>query len=192
MNHRTIEPLRLSLPDDKIEAKTLILEAAFGTISPRVDRSKISSESEGAFQTYVLIEAARKKDIKLFFEGFDVEYSCLFQGQAKDDFALQAPYLAKVEPNSEFSSWLLDEAWGKGFIVFLRSNREMTELRSQFRKITQIYDPENGSWYHFRFYSPEVVRRTLPALPPKEFSEISQGIAAFVTESADAKAIYIV
>lgn len=192
MSQRTIEPHRIRLPEDKSEASTALQDALFGPVATRGERTPIAGTDDGMFDTFVLIEAARKKDIALLFEGFEVEHCCLFNGAAADNFALQAPYLAKVDPDSDFAAWLIDEAWGKGFAVFLRSNNTMETLRAQFRKITQIYDSEHGSWYNFRFYAPEVVRRTLPALPPKDFSEIAQGIPAFITESADARSIYVV
>ena len=192
MSGRTIEPMRVNLPEEKADARPVIRNAAFGKVEPRYGRTAIGAGGSGVFGTYVLIEGGRKKDLALIFEGFEVDHCCLYQGEAADEFALQAPYLAKVDPDSDFADWLVDDAWGKGYVVFLRSNADMDALRSQFRKFTQLYDPGNERWYHFRFYAPEVVRRTLPALPPEDFSRISNGIAAFVTESADARSVYVI
>ena len=189
---RTVQPLRIPLPEASDDAAALIRNAVYGPVAARSDRARIAASGEGAFGTYVLIEAARRKNISVILEGFEVEYCCLYNGRAADDFALQAPYLAKVDPDGDFAAWLVEKAWGKGFTVFLRSNSSLDTLRGQFRKFTQLYDPEADRWYHFRFYSPEVVRRTLSALQPSDFAKISSGIAAFITESADRRSIYIV
>ena len=190
---RTFEPVKIALPNDASQREQPLQELLFGPLHSLVEgRVRTTGPVDQSFDTYVLIEAARRPDIKLLLEAFETNYCCLYDGDAAEDFNRTAPFLARVEANSDFAEWLVNEHWGKKAAVFIRSNASLIDMRRQFRKFTQIRDPETNRWYHFRFYAPETARRILPVLDPKDFAQIAKGISAFIVESADGKSAYLI
>lgn len=189
---RTITPNRIRLPESVEAAELSKQEAVFGKLVTTRAGVHANDQNTDGLHSYVLIEAVRKPDIAVLMEGFDVPFCCLYSGDAAEDYALEAPYLAQVQQGTAFADWLLNTAWGNGFAVFLRSRQSLAALRKHFRRFTRLYDADEQKWHHFRFYAPEVVRRSLPMMPPREFSEISQGIDAIITESADGRSIYVI
>jgi len=186
---RIIDPVRLRMPDDVNAALEARANSLFGDVNTA--RGKFSPQN-GSTRTFVLIEAARCADIAVMFEGFGAPYFCLYTGEAAEDYALEAPYIAEVVEGSAFADWLMTSAWGKGFAVFVRSQLSLVALRKHFRKFTRLHDAEADQWYHFRFYTPEFVRGSLPMMPPRELSEFTQDIDAILTESADARSMYVI
>ncbi|MDO5643395.1 MAG: DUF4123 domain-containing protein [Paracoccus sp. (in: a-proteobacteria)] len=182
---------RIPLSGNIIDALKPLL---FGVVRPRSRNATIiaGDGTETAFHTYLLIEAARRPDIETVLQGFGVQYMPLYQGASADRLARHAPYLAKVENQGRAAEWLIRESWGQGWGVWLRSTRNLGELRQHFRKFTQLYNPTENRWYIFRFYSPEVARRTIPSLPPRQYGEFLQGIAALIAATEDGKAAVMI
>lgn len=166
----------------------------FGAVRPRSRQSVVISGdgTETAFHTYLLIEAARRPDIEVVLQGLGVEYASLYQGESADRLARHAPYLAKVENHTRAADWLIRESWGQGWGVWLRSTNDLPKIRQHFRKFTQLYNPAEDRWYIFRFYSPEVARRTIPSLPPRQYGEFLQGIAALIVATEDGKGAVVI
>lgn len=155
----------------------------FGPVSHRYGEKNVlrgDGQTERS-KTFILVEAARRPDIEVVFQGFETPYLPLYQGAAADEYALHAPYLAQVDAGSRAADWLIEESWGQGWGVWLRSARSLAELRKHFRKFTQLYNPTEDCWFLFRFYAPETVRRIIPALPPRDFTAFTQDIEAFIT-----------
>ena len=178
---RQIAPVRrVPLGDAWQDAlRTLLFDAT----PPRavMGRTPIKGADAGdATGTVILIEAARRPDIEVVLQGFDVRYVPIYQGASADTFARHAPYLAEIRGDSRAADWLIDESWGQGWGVWLRSDSTLAGLRKQFRKFTQLYNPDEDRWYVFRFYAPETVRRVVPLMRPADFADFTQGIDAVV------------
>ncbi|WP_373634891.1 DUF4123 domain-containing protein [Yoonia sp. SS1-5] len=142
--------------------------------------------------TFILLEAARRPDIETVLQGFKVDYLPLYQGVSADEYALHAPYIAQVKEGSRAADWLIEESWGQGWGVWLRSARSLDELRKHFRKFTQLYNPTEDRWFLFRFYAPETMRRIVPALPPRDFAAFTQDIAAYITPDPSGEAALVI
>ncbi len=182
---------RVALEGNVADALNQLL---FGVVRPRGRNAVVISgdATETAFHTYILIEAARRPDIETVLQGFGAEYASLYQGASADRLARHAPYLVRVENRTRAADWLIREGWGQGWGVWLRSTHDLTRMRQHFRKFTQLYDPAEDRWYIFRFYSPEVARRTIPSLPPRQYGEFLQGIAALIVATEDGKGAVVI
>ncbi|MCO6382859.1 DUF4123 domain-containing protein [Oceanicola sp. 502str15] len=182
---------RIPLGDSPREALDALL---FGAVEPRTGARTLMQgpAKKSKPGTFILIEAAKRPDFGVVLEGIDCPSLCLYQGQSADDFARHAPYIAEVEPGSRAADWLIEESWGKGWGVWLRTTRSMTQLRAHFRKFTQLYNPDEDRWYVFRFYAPETLRRVVPVLPPSEFSAFTQDIGAVIAANGDGSAAIVI
>ena len=166
----------------------------FGTLPPRASGRQVVAGASGQtmFDTYILIEAARRGDAEVMLEGFGVPYCSLYQGASADAFARHAPYLARIEKDSPAAEWAVNEGWDEGWGVWMRSARSMEELRKHFRKFTQLYNPEEERWYIFRFYAPETMRRIVPSLPPNDFAAMTQDIGAFIVPASNGNVAVVI
>ncbi|SFJ15928.1 DUF4123 domain-containing protein [Jannaschia pohangensis] len=180
---------RLTSPATRVpitgDRKVALRPLLFGPLpDAKAGRTALRGPStETQLHTYILVEAARRPDIEVVLEGFGVDYVPLYQGKAAEEFARHGPYLALIPEDNRAMTWLIDEGWTSGWGVWLRSELDLSRLRTHFRKFTQLYDPESETWFIFRFYAPETLRRVIPALPPADFTAFTQNIAAFVVPS---------
>ena len=89
------------------------------------------------------------------------EHICLYRGELKPDLAECAPYLVRLEENSEFTKWVLEEGWGKHWGIFAVAAATMVAMRKHFRTFLMVKNPE-GKQVYFRYYDPRVLRVYLP------------------------------
>src|SRR5262249_52847172 len=61
------------------------------------------------------------------------EYICLYRGTLAPDVAEVAPYLVRLEPETEFTSWVIGEGWGKHWNIFATSTSDLRTMRHHFR-----------------------------------------------------------
>lgn len=106
---------------------------------------------------------------------------CIRTGDLTPDEAHAAPYLVYLSPDSKFSDWVLSEALGKHWGIFVQSPRSMLEMRRHFRALSQTYD-EKGNPLKFRFYDPRVLAKFLPTCNGGELKTIFGDVEAFYTE----------
>ena len=121
------------------------------------------------------------------FEGRVPNYSVL-QGELTPDLVHAAPYLVYLSPDSKFADWLLSEAIGKHWGIFLQTHRSMLEMRKHFRSLMQVYD-ERGNPLTFRFYDPRVLSRFLPTCNGGELKTLFGDVDAFFSESDDGQSL---
>jgi len=114
------------------------------------------------------------------------EHVCLYRGELEPDMAEVAPYLVKVEPDTDFTDWLIEKGWGKHWGVFALSHESLSALRRHFRKFLVVYDPENKPIY-FRFYDPRVLRIYLPTCNAEELATVFGPVESYLLEDEDAK-----
>ncbi len=116
------------------------------------------------------------------------EYVCLYRGELAPDVAEVAPYLVRLEPETEFTWWLISEGWGKHWGIFASSPSDLRTLRHHFRTFLTVYDSE-GKPMLFRYYDPRVLRTYLPTCNGGELATLFGPIQKYLVESEDAKAI---
>jgi hypothetical protein len=116
--------------------------------------------------------------------GLQPEFACLYRGELAPDLAEVAPYLVRLEPETEFADWLVSEGWGKHWGVFALAHATLREMRQHFRSFLTVYDPE-GKPLLFRYYDPRVLRVYLPTCDARELETVFGPVGAYLLEGED-------
>jgi Domain of unknown function (DUF4123) len=114
------------------------------------------------------------------------EHVCLYRGELEPDMAEVAPYLVKLDPDSDFTDWLFEKGWGQHWGIFALSNESLSAMRNHFRTFLIVYTPENKP-VNFRYYDPRVMRLYLPTCNAKELATVFGPVEEFLLEGEDAK-----
>ena len=109
------------------------------------------------------------------------EFECLYRGELEPDMAEVAPYLVRLEPEADFTRWVLEKGWGKHWGIFAITDAEIYVLRRHFRTFTMVRDPD-GKMLYFRYYDPRVLRVYLPTCNDKELKTIFGPVHRFYLE----------
>jgi hypothetical protein len=109
------------------------------------------------------------------------EFECLYRGNLEPDMAEVAPYLVRLEADSEFTSWVLSEGWGKHWGVFAVTPADLRAMRMHLRRFVKVHDAE-GKPLYFRYYDPRVLRTYLPTCNAKELADFFGPVAKYVGE----------
>ncbi len=134
--------------------------------------------------SYAILDGASVSDLLPQLDKTRPEFICLYRGELKPDLAMAAPYLVKLEPESEFANWVLSAGWGKHWGVFAISPADLTAIRQHFRKFLTVHN-EAGKPLIFRYYDPRVMRTFLPTCEPGELADFFGPVEGFVMEGED-------
>lgn len=134
---------------------------------------------------YVILDAARNESIYPAVMDFDGECCCLFGEEIPEVLAKASPYLVKLEPQHDFTTWLITEGWSNSWGIFLQSGAILEELRQHFRQFIKVQD-EEGSELFFRYYDPRVLRVYLPTCDEMEANLFFGPVQSFLLEDKDA------
>lgn len=120
-----------------------------------------------------------------------LESACLFRGKLEPDMAEVAPYLVKLEPESEFAEWVVGTGWGQHWGSFVTTRQSFYKLRDHLRALTLVYR-RDGTPLYFRYYDPRVLNVFLPTCSPAQLKEMFGPVDAFIAESetGDAMTVY--
>jgi Domain of unknown function (DUF4123) len=109
------------------------------------------------------------------------EHVCLYRGELEPDMAEVAPYLVKLESDTDFTEWLIEKGWGNHWGVFAQSAESLSGMRRHFRKFLVVYDPDSKPLY-FRYYDPRVLRIYLPTCNAQELATVFGPVACYILE----------
>jgi hypothetical protein len=140
--------------------------------------------SENAL-VYAILDGAAIPDLPMRLFEMRPSHVCLYRGELDDDLAEVAPYLVNLQRGTRFTSWILEEGWGKHWGIFVHSLHSLTEMRKHFRKFLTVHD-ENGNPMLFRFYDPRVLPTFLPTCEGEELELFFDKVKSFYAESDDA------
>ncbi len=118
----------------------------------------------------------------------DLEYECLYRGELQPDLAEVAPYLVRLQENSDVTRWVIEKGWGRHWGVFARSREGLRSLRGHFRRFLTVHDG-NGKPLYFRYYDPRVLRVYLPTCNAQELTDFFGPVDRYLLEDAEGKAI---
>ncbi len=130
---------------------------------------------------YAVLDAASAPGVLDKLHPSGLAYSAIPEGQLEPGMANMAPYLVALEPDNEFTAWLLGEGWGKHAAIFITTDAGFFPLRTHLRRLLVAYD-EAGNRLYFRFYDPRVLRVYLPTCNPGEIAEFFGPVRAFLGE----------
>src|SRR5262245_35350273 len=135
---------------------------------------------------YAVLDGASIPDLLDQLYEQQPEHACLYRGELEPDMAEVAPYLVRLEPDSDFTDWLIEKGWGQHWGIFALSGESLRAMRNHFRTFLIVYTPENKPVY-FRYYDPRVMRIYLPTCDATELAKVFGPVEEFLLESEDAK-----
>jgi hypothetical protein len=130
---------------------------------------------------YAVLDGASVPDLLAHLDRYEPEYVCLYRGELEPDMEEVAPYLIRVEPDSEFAEWLIEQGWGRHWGIYARSPEDLAAVRRHFRTFLIVHD-SNGKPLYFRYYDPRVLRVYLPTCNAAELATIFGPIQSYVLE----------
>ncbi len=119
-----------------------------------------------------------------------LEVECLFRGKLAPDMAQVAPYLVKLELESDFAEWVVATGWGQHWGTFVSSRQGFRKLRNHLRGLSMVYR-RDGTPLYFRYYDPRVLRIFLPTCSPAQLKQMFGPVDAFLAENEAADAVSI-
>ena len=137
-------------------------------------------------RAYALLDAARNEEIYPAILGSDCNWLCLYRGNAALGMAEVAPYLVELSRYSLFTRWLLENASGESWGIFLNAPVPIELLQNHFRRFILVQLPD-GRTVYFRFYDPRVLRLYLPTCNREESAKFFGPVQRFVIESENAR-----
>lgn len=141
----------------------------------------LEDDISGETPVFAILDAAANPKLLDQLYGLRPPFECLYRGELKPDMAHVAPYLALLEPDSEFRDWVVREGWGKHWGVFALADCSLAEMRRHLRRFLTVHT-EEGKPLLFRFYDPRVLRVYLPTCTAGELAEFFGPVQAFLTE----------
>lgn len=136
-------------------------------------------------RAYAVLDGASVPGLPMRLFEQQPEHRCLFRGELRPDVAEVAPYVVRLDPDSDFAAWVLGEGWGAHWGVFALAEPDIDTMRRHFRTFLTVTDPK-GKAVLFRFYDPRVLRLYLPTCNAGELQKIFGPVASYLLEGDDA------
>ena len=137
--------------------------------------------SERKTFTYAILDGASVEGLLDQLYKYEPEFECLYRGELQPDLAEVAPYLVKLDKESVFTDWVIENGWGKHWGVFALTKADLPTLRRHFRRFLTVHN-ESGEPLVFRFYDPRVLRVYLPTCNAEELTAMFGPVLSFVLE----------
>ncbi len=98
-----------------------------------------------------------------------VGWDCLQRGALSPDAAASAAYVVELQPDAEFTRWLVDEACAAfdGWGVLMTTSRPLLALREHSRDLAEVRVPD-GRRRPWRWWDHELLALLLPGLAPSQ------------------------
>jgi hypothetical protein len=140
------------------------------TIPPAIVKEKVRARlfTGAGVRVYALVDGASAAGLREQLAGHPLEHCCLFSGELHPSVAETAPYLVRVEVESELLGYLFG-LWNQHAVVFatVAEDLEFRALRKHFRSFLMVRAPD-GKTLYFRYYDPRVLRVYLPTCNVEE------------------------
>lgn len=133
---------------------------------------------------YGVLDGASVPGLLPALEEHRPEHLCLYRGELDPELAMTAPYLARLEPESAFTRWMLGEGWGHHWGILAVSRAALPELRRHFRSLLIVYGPA-GQPLYFRYYDPRVLRAYLPTCEPGQAGALFGPVHRYLAEGEE-------
>jgi len=131
--------------------------------------------------TFAVLDGASVPGLLERLDQWKPESVCLYRGELKPDLAEVAPYLVRLERDSEFTDWVLSKGWGNHWGIFAIAEGDLQTMRQHFRRLLTVHD-QKGKPLLFRFYDPRVLRVYLPTCKADDLEKMFGPAAGYVLE----------
>jgi hypothetical protein len=113
-------------------------------------------------KVYAVLDGASVKDLLARFDEHQPERVCLYRGELAPDMAVVAPYLVRLEDETEFADWVIGKGWGAHWGVFAVAHADLDAMRRHLRRLLTVYSPE-GKPMLFRYVQRRRTRQAVRA-----------------------------
>lgn len=145
-----------------------------------LDRIFAAAEGE---PVYAILDGASIPDLRDRLFELEPEHECLYRGELEPDIAEVAPYLVRLDADSDFARWLVENGWGAHWGIFAVADLALDAARRHFRTYLTVHDSA-GRPMLFRYYDPRVLRTYLPTCDAEELETVFGPVSAFLCEGA--------
>jgi len=131
---------------------------------------------------YAVLDGARDERIRSLISASQLVHASLYAGEQPVELLSVAPFLVRLDRANPRAASLWEQAWGRGWGIFLEAPVPLEQVRRQLRKFLLVEDPRGRSMY-FRYYDPRVLRAFLSACTEEERQEFHGPIRKFLFEA---------
>lgn len=149
--------------------------------------------------TYALLDGALIMGLPERLAASGLRYACLYEGEAAQEFADTAPYIAELTADAPLTKSLFSQyakdgiqrgIWPDEAGIIVQSPASLHALKRHFRKFTYVQDAQ-GKRVFFRFYVPVTLRSLIAHMAPDDLARFGQGIELFVGRAAPSGAFIL-
>src|SRR6266850_1652072 len=141
---------------------------------------------KGDTSIFTVLDGASVPELVKNLYEHEPEYCCLYRGELEPDMATVAPYLVRLEAETQFTELVLGEGWGAHWGSFVISPANLRALRDHFRAFHAVELPDQRTVL-FRYYDPRVLRNFLPVCNATELATFFGPVQKFVVEGETAE-----
>lgn len=155
-------------------------------VNDTVDGLQRQLHADERQSAYAVLDGASIPTLLDLLDEYEPEYTCLFSGKLDPEVEQTAPYLVHMQPDSEFSRYVLEHGWGHhwGIIATVPKDQPFIAVRKHFRTFLRVRGPE-GNPLLFRYYDPRVLRVFLPTCNEEESAVLFGPVTSYLMESED-------
>lgn len=137
------------------------------------------------FDVYAVLDGASIDGLPQELWEYEPEHCCLYRGEIEPDMAEVAPYLVKLDPDSDFTDKVISQGWGNhwGIYVKVPAGLGLGVLRRHFRGFLMVID-DVGNHVYFRYYDPRVLNLYLPTCVAEELDVVFGPVLNFLAEDS--------
>lgn len=168
-----------------------------GTTLRRIQQTLWPEGLPGYTKVFTIVDGAQDRRIYGAVDGSRQDRSSLYSvdrrwgGQDLPWQLLMAgPYLVELDPEEQFTRYLLRNGWDRHWGIFFRSDADMQKVRRHFRELLVARD-EKGRKLMFRYYDPRVLRAYLPTCLPGELRMMFGPVNVYLVPGDDPETVIL-
>ncbi|HEY1220090.1 MAG: DUF4123 domain-containing protein [Bryobacteraceae bacterium] len=162
-----------------------------GTILQRIQRTLWPEDLPGYTKVFTIADGAQDKRLYGAADASRQDRCCLYSVERRwggQDLPWQllmtAPYLVELDPEEEFTRYVLRNGWDHHWGIFFRADSGIQKVRRHFRDLLTVRD-DKGRKLMFRYYDPRVLRAYLPTCLPSELRQVFGPVEVFIVPGDD-------
>jgi len=157
----------------------------------RIQRTLWPEDLPGYTKVFTIADGAQDKRLYGAADASRQDRCCLYSVERRwggQDLPWQllmtAPYLVELDPEEEFTRYVLRNGWDHHWGIFFRADSGIQKVRRHFRDLLTVRD-DKGRKLMFRYYDPRVLRAYLPTCLPSELRQVFGPVEVFIVPGDD-------